>query len=378
MRARLFARLPESPGQRWLLATLVAVVVVNLLLVLGTALQPKPSGPGNSSFATQPAGFAAWADLLRRNGHRVDRRRDALDEGRLDPASTLVVLDPERVEDEDIVAMGRFVRGGGRLVAGGERTSWLHDVVDEAPAWRSGGPRVARSAPGADLEPRVEAVRSSGAFWADTGRAELRLGTRDAPLLLEQPEGRGRALLLADTTPLQNRGLAQADNAALALALAGTEDRRVVFAESLQGFGSKSGIEAIPTRWRVALIGLGLAALLFLLARARRLGPAEPEPPEPTPARREHVEALGAALRDGGHAGAVAAPLRAAARARVAERAGLRPDAPDADIRAAALGLGWTETEADALSAAPGAKIDDDGLLAAGRALARTIEGGRR
>ena len=120
-------------------------------------------------------------------------------------------------------------------------------------------------------------------------------------------------------------------------------------------------------RWRFALGIAVLAGLLWLASRARRLGPPEPAGETPAPARREHVEALALGLRRARDADAALAPVQAAARAQVVRRAALRPDAPDADVRDAALRLGFEEDEAAALSGAR----DADQALALGRALAR-------
>jgi hypothetical protein len=189
----------------------------------------------------------------------------------------------------------------------------------------------------------------------------------DPALLAIARAGRGRALLLADTAPLQNRLLARADNAALALALAGPRARPVVFAEALHGYGQSTGLAALPSRWRVALAIAVLAGLLWLASRARRLGPAEQTGAPPPPARREHVEALALALRRAPDRESALAPVRAAAPSQVLRRAARAPDACDEVVRAAALRLGFGEDEAAALTG----DHDGDEALALGRALAR-------
>jgi hypothetical protein len=65
-------------------------------------------------------------------------------------------------------------------------------------------------------------------------------------------------------------------------------------------------------------------------------------------------------------------PLQAAARARLAQRAGLPPTAPEEQLRAAAARLGWSATEVDALFAP--ARTPGD-VVAAGSALAHANEG---
>jgi len=117
----------------------------------------------------------------------------------------------------------------------------------------------------------------------------------------------------------------------------------------------------------VALTGFVLAALLWLLARVRRFGPAERAVVAAAPARREHVEALALSLRRARDPKVVLEPVRAAARAQVLRRAGLAPGADEGAVREAALRLGLQEDEAAALA------DDSDGhdALAAGRALAK-------
>jgi hypothetical protein len=139
----------------------------------------------------------------------------------------------------------------------------------------------------------------------------------------------------------------------------------VTIVESVHGFGRSSGLAALPGRWRLALGGLMLAALLWLASRARRLGPAEDPGAEPAPPRREHVEALALALRRVRDPGVALAPVRAAVRAQVISRAALPGDAPDAAVRAAALRLGFDDDEAAAVTG------EQDDVHALGRALAR-------
>jgi uncharacterized protein DUF4350 len=357
--------LPRSPGARAVVAVVALFVVLNVVVLLVSTLAPEPGGETGSAYATQPRGAAAYAELLRGDGHRVSYLREPLDDARLDPAQTVVVLDAPRLEDGERAALARFVRAGGRLVAGGAHAG--AGVVPDPPRWIPTGPRVAR--PSLPV-PETRAVRSvasagEGAF-ADPGATLPVLGSASALLAIAEA-GSGRALLLADASPLQNLLLAHADNAALALALAGPSQRPVAFVESVHGFGAKTGLAALPGRWRVALLVAMLAGLLWMGSRARRLGPAEEGAAEPPPARREHVEALALALRRAGEPAVALEPVQAAARAQVVRRASLGPAAADADVRDAALRLGFEEDEAAALVGERGSAT----ALALGRALAK-------
>ena len=357
--------LPRSAGARAILGIVAFFVVLNVVALVLSTLRPEPSGEDSSAYATQPRGAAAWAELLRRDGHPVRHLRESLGEAALDPATTLVVLDPPGLDGAERGALARFVRAGGRLVAGGEDAG--SGIVPRAPRWEPVGPRAATpvvAVPETRFVRRV--VSAGGGGFATTGSAVPAIGS-DPGLLAVARAGRGRALLLADTSPLQNRLLARADNAALALALAGPASRPVTFVESVHGFGRRTGLAALPARWRLALALVVLAGAVWLISRARRFGPAEDPGPDPPPPRREHVEALAIALGRVRDREVALAPVQAAARAQVARRAALGPGAPDEAVREAALRLGFEEDEVAALMGEHGT----DEALALGRALAR-------
>lgn len=357
--------LPRTTGARVIAGIVAFFVVLNVVALVVSFLRPEPGGADGSAYATQPQGAAAYAELLQRNGHPVTYRRAPLDAGRLDPAATIVVLDAPQLARAERAALAAFLRAGGRLVAGGADAG--RGVVARAPRWVPRGPRRARPAVAVPETRSVRAVVSAGRGGFSALRGALPALGRDPALLAVPRAGRGRALLLADSAPLQNRLLASADNAALGLALAGPAARPVVFAESPHGYGRATGLAALPVRWRIALAIGALAGLLWLGSRARRLGPPEQTGEPPPPARREHVEALALALRRAPDAGAALGPVQAAAREQVLRRAALAPDASDEVVREAALRLGFGEDEAAALTG----DHEADQALALGRALAR-------
>ena len=373
----LRSRLPRSPRGR-LAAGLAAVVVLfGVAVVVLDRLTPAPQGPDSSSFATSPEGLAAYADLLRHAGHPVERRRRELARERLSPERTLVVLDPRGLPPEEARAIGAFVRAGGRLVAGGTSgTAWLEGALDEAP--EPGAERDGDARPLVPVPETAGVATVSGpglAGWGRAGAALPVLGPPEAPLAVLAVRGRGRALLLASAAPLQNRSLRRADNAALGLAAAGPAERPVVFLETVHGYGTASGLAALPADARWLLGGLLLAALLFAWSHARRIGPPEENELPLPPPRADYVDALAGALVRTGRPAEVARPLRAAARERLERRAGLPADASDGALREAAERFGLPADEAAALLQAP---RDLEGALAAGRAHARLGAGPTR
>jgi Domain of unknown function (DUF4350) len=289
-------RLPADPRVRALLGIGAGVLVFVLVLLVVARLTPSPHGPASSSFATSPSGLAAYASLLEREGRPVRRLVAPVRDRAPALGETLVVLDPDVVEDDEARAIGDWVRAGGRLIAGGTRhAGWLEHVLAAPPEWQpEPAGRAETLVPVAETV-SVRAVRTAdGGGWHAPGGALPAIGPAGAPLLVVARSGRGSVALLADASPLQNRLLGTADSAALGLGLAGPGP--VAFLETVHGYGVSRGVSALPARVKWTLLGLLAAGLLALWTAGRRLGPAEDDDTPPAPARIEYVDALAAAL----------------------------------------------------------------------------------
>jgi Domain of unknown function (DUF4350) len=289
-------KLPADPRARAAVVIIGALIGLAVLLRVIDALLPEPHGPTSSSYATSPHGLAAYASLLARHGHPVRQVRVPVADRRPRPGETLVVLDPGVVASGEARAIGEWVRAGGRLVAGGEDSSWLDEVLARPPELRGDAPADRRVLAPVPETAGVSEVRSDGGGWSRPGAALPAIGPARRPLLVTAHAGRGSVALLADPGVLQNRRLGQADAAALGLALAGGRGRPVAFLETVHGYGVARGFAGLPSRVKWLLAGLALAALAAVWAVGRRLGPPEdPERPLPPP-RAEYVDALAAAL----------------------------------------------------------------------------------
>lgn len=370
--------LPKAWGARALLIGVVLVVLFNLALFWLNQAAGGPSGPTSSSYATSPEGVRAYADLLVEEGHDVERLRSRVDEVDVEGASTIVMLDPGTVTAEEAEALHTFVQSGGRLVVSvAEPAPWLETVTGERIAWSAGGPADIRPLVAVPEVAGVEAVRAEGSGrWDDLGGAVPVLGDGSAGgvVLAIATVGAGRVALLADDSPLQNRLLASGDNAALGLALAGEAERPVLFAESHHGYGEAIGLSALPSGWKAALAGFGVAALVLVVARGRRLGPPEQTSRDLAPPRIAYVESVAGILARTGHPQAATAPVAEAARAATIRRAGLPAGADDAAVADAARGLGVSEAGVAAMF---GRAHNDLQVLEAGRALAQLQKEGR-
>lgn len=362
-------------GARALVAFLALVLGLNLLTAGVTVVTggSGPGGPTSSSYATAPDGLAAYAEFLARHGHRVERLRVSLDKAALDPAATLFLAEPTGLTDAEAMALAAFVGEGGRLVATG---SGVEDVLSElpggAPEWSSDTVESARPLlPVPELD-GVAAVEAGGeGAWRRAGGTLPVLGGPDGVLATVVTVGRGRVVALADPSPLQNRLLARADNAAFGLAIIG-EGRPVAFAEAHHGYGQGTGLAAVPSRWRWAMAGGFLAALVWMWSRSRRLGPPDEIERSEPPARRAYVDAMAGALARTRQPDVAVAPLQDRARRRLAARAGLAPDAGDDALRRAATQLALAPDEVDALFRPCRSEAD---VLAVGRLMARLEAG---
>jgi hypothetical protein len=212
------------------------------------------------------------------------------------------------------------------VIGGGDLSPILRGMLPAAPELAAPGPRVAAPAAVAPEALGVRTVRAAGTgAWVAPRGGRLPAGTvlagRGGALLVSRTLGRGRIELLADPSVVENRLLGLADDALLSLRLGGPAGRPVVFAESLHGFGQASGLAAVPARWWAMFTVLALAASLWALAHARRVGPAENPASAPAPARSLYARSLARALARVGDGG----ELVALAREDLARAGGERP-----------------------------------------------------
>ena len=366
-----------GPGRRAVAVGVGLVVVLNVTLaavrwVTGGA---GPGGEPSSSYATAPDGAAAYAELLARQGHPVQRLRTDLARARLDPAGTVVVLDPRQVDDPESAALERFVRDGGRLVAAGQQSApALRQLLPEGPVWSPAGVDLATPlAPAPELG-LVGSIRAAGeGSWSSVGSALPVLAGKEQVVAAVAMVGKGRVVLLADASVFQNRFLGEDDNAAFVLNAAGARGRPVSFAEAAHGYGQSQGLGALPSRWRWALGGVVVATLVWMWSRGKRFGPPEETSRPLPPPRRAYVDAVAASVARTRQPDAGVEPLRRAARARLAQRAGLSPAASEAELTEAARRLGG-DPEDVARLLAPISRSDD--LVPAGRAASWVLEQG--
>lgn len=372
----------DTAGHRWRRLPLGArIVIVVVAVVIGLNLVAQfvqastggggaPSGRRSSAYGTQDDGLAAYADLLRRDGHVVERTRGSLAGAVvLDPSATYVILDPDTVSTADADVLLTFVVNGGRLVIGGSRPAYFTALRDTPPQWEASGPkhwgRVDSS-----LSPIATIASNGDGRFAAAGASTALVSEGSDALVTQASVGRGTVVFVADASPLQNRLLATADNAALGLAIAGEAGRTVVFPEGVHGYGPSRGLAAIPSHWKIALLGLAVAGLVLMWARGRRLGPPEDSSRALPPPRAAYVDAVGATLARTHRPDDALQTVAARVRAHIDATGELDPD----EFAQRASALGFSEGEINAVTS----PITDDSVLALGRALSHVVSSTER
>jgi hypothetical protein len=233
---------------------ILALLVLAGILVVAL-LNGRPPAGGTDTFAStdyRSGGYAAWYELLQREGVAVERfeRRPANLNASIDTliaAAPVVPAGADARRPADLAALARWVRGGGRLITLGD------------------------GKPLAGEGPRLVALRT--------------------------PYGRGEIVSVPDPHGFDNALITKADNARLAYAL--VQPRRaggiVAFDEALHGvIVDRRWWQVIDVPQRVALGGIALAVLIALAGSALRLGPAVTLRVAREPASDEFVAAVAA------------------------------------------------------------------------------------
>jgi hypothetical protein len=262
------------------LALGIAVVLVLLAVTWinrdqagrGGALDPDNAGPD---------GARAVARVLAGHGVPVDivRGRHAFDAATLDTTTTVVVTDPDQLGASTWSDLDDRVSGNGSaLVVAGLSPA----VVDGFGLTDAGIVEGPSGTVPAECEPPLPwldglSLQVDGGAPASGGNGCF--GPAGSRLLVN-----GTAAghwLLTDPTPLTNAAVAHGDNAAVVLRLLGHGDRVVWYVASVDdtAVSDAIGVSRLVPGWvGPGLWLLGIAAVILLLVRGRRLGPLVVEP----------------------------------------------------------------------------------------------------
>ena len=287
------------------LALLAAALVVAVALARPGGGNDRPLDPSS----TGPQGARGLVLLLEELGADVDTS------SRPGDADTAVLLE-DRLSDDGRQAAIDFVEAGGTLVVA-DPTSPIPELAG-VPSGPSEGP----CPPALD---DVEVLRYAPGPAADI---QSRPGCFDGTV---RPDGVGRGVLVAVGTSrfFVNELLDEADNAVLAATLlAPTGAEQVTFLTPEAGTGDRRLWDLLGPGVAQAIVQLAVAAALYALWRARRLGRPVVERQPVRVAGSELVAAVGRLLAGRRQPGESAAALRAEARRTLVARLGIPATAP--------------------------------------------------
>lgn len=325
-RAEVAGRTPSLVRRRNLATAGIGLVLVVLLVVLaGRPGSVEPYDPRSA----EPSGLRGLTELLGSVDVQVDVSTSLPDD-----TSVLVVAPTDASLSGRHEAALDLVRRGGTVVVGGPTA--LHDlepgptgIADAlaASARPPGCDRPGLAAVGRVLAPGWPSWRGQDAVPVCFGRpggAVEELGP--AGWLAVVPVGEGTIVALASVDPLVNRYLDQEDNAVLGAALLGpSAGDRVTFLLPAAGDGDEEAptlLGLVPEGVRRGALLAGLAGLVVVVWRGRRLGRPVPERLPPVLPSAELARSVAGLLQRAGRREQAAASLRADLRRAVARALG--------------------------------------------------------
>ncbi|WP_330296662.1 DUF4350 domain-containing protein [Streptomyces sp. NBC_00503] len=334
------AAAPLTPGVLWTRAR-GFLIALALLLTAGLALAAMNSGARHGYLdprSADPFGSRAVAELLKNHG--VDTRVVTTADAAADaagPDTTLLVTDPDRLEDSRLRAIRSAMDlSGGRTVLLAPSTLSLPALAPGTRAQPDGTGEETDLDPGCALPAATSAGRATTGggyhYTTNTPKATACYPSDGHPTLLVLPSSTrgGDSVLIGSERIFLNNALAKEGNASLALQLLGTRPHLVWYMPSLADSDpddaeaeGKSFLELIPAGWSWALLQLFLAAAVAGLWRARRLGPLVTERlPVLVPAS-EATQGRARLYHKAGARDRAATVLRAASRERLAALVGV-------------------------------------------------------
>ncbi len=326
---------------------IAASVLVLYGVVLAAASREVAKGlPIPSTFSGAPQGLRVLARYLDELGYR-QAALQRFDE--LPSRGTLVIASDtgfmKQPSEADAERLASWVERGGRLILVGAGCAELAGRLDPtAGVMRSSAATLEPSFPSAYLDGVSTLVWGPERVEVDGSRWVTLAGDAGGEAIVVGRFGAGEVVWVSSTYPFSNEGIVRDDNARLALTLL-TAREPVSFDEYHHGFVVGGGVlDRVGVNGRLALALLGVALLVWLAARGRRLGPPIDETIVPLARTGAHVASLAALYQRAGARQEALVQLREALVRALARRYGSvslgvrrHPSAGEALVQADAL-----------------------------------------
>ena len=286
----------------------------------------QTQGESGSSYATISSGARAWSELLSSNDYDVVRDRGRVT---LPPkpstsykdldaylnlnrkTQTIGVLNGALPLDESNEVKS-FVKSGGRLIT--DNPLLIEDMLDQTATIDVLGNEslFANSAIDGlgDIDKLVGSGVGSVSFKDDNNSAALAtenrfreenifndIGTNRTASSAIFRIGNGDVIALPDTGLVSNELLTERDNALFSLKITGATGSGVTFIEGVHGYSDATGFAGMPLSWRIAIVGLFVAFVVFGSAQGRRFGVGEDPDRNLGPRRIYFAHAIAQALK---------------------------------------------------------------------------------
>lgn len=324
----------------------VALVLFVAALVASAVTSGSSGGGGRSAsvYDPGPGGTAALRTYLEAMGASTTTVQG--DTFAADPSSVgvLLMLGPsEAFTQFDVAAVRRFVAAGGTAVLATDAGLFDRPLLDAFDVHVSTalGPGAYPVGGIAFADPPAHTIflDRGVSLSFGPGRAPLASTESGAPFIAIAPEGSGALIVIGSVAPFLTVDLGEADNGRFALALAApaiARGRAVAFDEYHHGVHPTTDVLVLLTRtWPGrALVFVGVALFIYLVASGRRLGPSVPLDPRPPRSSLEYIRGFAGLVRRSGHGEIARRRLRRELRSALARELGVDPETPIGDITA--------------------------------------------
>ena len=301
----------DSKDRRMLMIVLGLVVALLVVLAVFTPSQNQEDNPVPDSYLSGRHGAKAAYTVLEQSGYTIERWEQPLSElaEHAGPDTVVISAEPSLFNKQDRNAIASILNKGGRVLAIGFRGGYLlprtgvtssKQVTFAACEAMPDGIESLSGMPRAGEKNSIWII--PGATWLENDPAvHTDYTCAGAPVVVDYPIGKGRAVWWADSMPLENGSITRGQNLELLLSSVGpAQGRHIYWDESLHGKQHTQWDFVSGPVWPLLFWGgIGLA-ILVVFSYSRRSGPVRSLPQAARTTPIEFIDALGSLYRSTG------------------------------------------------------------------------------